>query len=255
MGGPVPCERGPVMHSFFAEGPLESGRLITLGAEESAHLCRVLRLRPGAAVRVLNGSELWDGELTEANERASVVRALSPCPSPESGTKVTLLQGTPKGDKLETIAQKGTELGMWELWPVDMARSVARGNDRRRDRLCRVALEAAKQSGRAHVPFVAPVRGLAGALQEISAFDLALVAWEGEETLSLSRAVREYVNEHGSPASVLIVIGPEGGIAPQEWQALREAGAVSVSLGRRILRTETAGLCALSVLWAALGEM
>jgi len=81
------------------------------------------------------------------------------------------------------------------------------------------------------------------------------VAWEEEHSLPMSQAVAKYAAEHGAPKRVMIVIGPEGGISQHEWEQLKELGAVSVTLGRRILRTETAGLCALSVLWTALGEM
>ena len=85
--------------------------------------------------------------------------------------------------------------------------------------------------------------------------DLLLTAWEEERALPLSRAIADFAAHHGRPGRVAVVIGPEGGIAAEEWEALRALGAVSVTLGPRILRTETAGLCALSVLWAALGEM
>ena len=85
--------------------------------------------------------------------------------------------------------------------------------------------------------------------------DLLLTAWEEERALPMSRAIADFAAHHGRPGRVAVVIGPEGGIAAEEWEALRALGAVSVTLGPRILRTETAGLCALSVLWAALGEM
>jgi 16S rRNA (uracil1498-N3)-methyltransferase len=84
---------------------------------------------------------------------------------------------------------------------------------------------------------------------------MILVAWEEEHALPLSRAVQAYVADHGTPEKVLIVIGPEGGISPEEKARLDEIGAQSVTLGKRILRTETAGLCALAALWTALGEM
>ena len=117
--------------------------------------------------------------------------------------------------------------------------------------------EAAKQSGRAHVPEIAPVRSLNNALKDAAAegFDLILVAWEEEHALPLSKAVGAYTAAHGTPEKVLIVIGPEGGISPEEKARLDEIGAQSVTLGKRILRTETAGLCALAALWTALGEM
>lgn len=251
------------MHRFYTEEPIAAaGQLVTLSCEESRHAARVLRLRPGEEVRLLDGCALWAATLETVDERAARARVTAECPSPETRTHVTLWQGLPKADKLEWIVQKATELGAWELWPVEMERSVARGDkaeraEKKRERLARIALEAAKQSGRAHVPQVSETRGFSAALERMQAEkpDLLLVAWEEEHALPLSKAVGGYVQAHGVPLRVVLVIGPEGGISSKEQAQLREAGAVSVTLGRRILRTETAGLCALSVLWGALGEM
>lgn len=249
------------MHRFYADSPISGvGAQVSLNAEESAHAARVLRLQVGEKIRLLDGENLWAAELIHVDAKETVAAVTAQCPSPEAPARAVLWQGLPKADKLELIAQKGTELGMWELWPVEMERSVAKADradkaEKKRERLQRIAMEAAKQSGRAHVPEIAAAVPFAKALTQLEAFDLVLVAWEDEHALSLSRAVAEHVSAHGAPERVLIVIGPEGGISEAEWKRLREAGAVSVTLGSRILRTETAGLCALSVLWTALGEM
>jgi len=249
------------MHRFYVETPIqEANCMITLSAEESAHAARVLRLRVGEEVRLLDGENLWEAVLESVDPKETTAKVTALCPSPEAPAQAVLFQGLPKADKLELIAQKGTELGMWELWPVEMERSVAKADkadkaDKKRERLSRIALEAAKQSGRAHVPEVASTISFAKALDKLSDFDLVLVAWEEEHSLPMSQAVEKHTVEHGAPKRVVIVIGPEGGISQREWEQLREHGAVSVTLGRRILRTETAGLCALSVLWTALGEM
>ena len=249
------------MHRFYVETPIaEAGCVIALSAEESAHAARVLRLRPGEDVRLLDGTNLWEAELESVDAKATTARVTALCPSPEAPAQAVLFQGLPKADKLELIAQKGTELGMWELWPVEMERSVAKADkadkaDKKRERLSRIALEAAKQSGRAHVPEVAATVPFAKALTRLNEFDLVLVAWEEEHSLPMSQAIARYTAKHGAPKRVMIVVGPEGGISQREWEQMKENGAVSVTLGRRILRTETAGLCALSVLWTALGEM
>ncbi len=249
------------MHRFYVETPIvETGVTVTLSAEESAHAARVLRLRTGEEVRLLDDANLWEAVLESVDPKATVAKVMALCPSPEAPAQAVLFQGLPKADKLELIAQKGTELGMWELWPVEMERSVAKADkadkaDKKRERLSRIALEAAKQSGRAHVPEIASTVSFARAVNRLDEFDLVLVAWEEEHSLPMSQAVAKYASEHGAPKSVMIVIGPEGGISQREWEQLKEHGAVSVTLGRRILRTETAGLCALSVLWTALGEM
>ena len=249
------------MHRFYVETPIaEAGGVITLSGEESAHAARVLRLRPGEEVRLLDGENLWEVVLETVDPKETTAKVTAQCPSPEAPAQAVRFQGLPKADKLELIAQKGTELGMWELWPVEMERSVAKADkadkaDKKRERLSRIALEAAKQSGRAHVPEVASTISFAKALNRFDEFDLVLVAWEEEHSLPMSQAVMKHVEEHGMPKCVMIVVGPEGGISQREWEQLKEHGAVSVTLGRRILRTETAGLCALSVLWTALGEM
>lgn len=249
------------MHRFFVEEAVSGvGAQVALNAEESAHAARVLRLQAGEEIRLLDGENLWAAELVSVDAKETVACVIALCPSPEAPAQAVLFQGLPKADKLELIAQKGTELGMWELWPVEMERSVAKADkadkaEKKRERIQRIAMEAAKQSGRAHVPEVASTVSFAKALAKVPEFDLVLVAWEDEHALSMSKAVMQHVQEKGMPGRVMIVIGPEGGISEKEWQKLHDLGAVSVTLGPRILRTETAGLCALSVLWTALGEM
>ena len=249
------------MHRFYVTERLhEAGQTVTLPREECEHLSRVLRLRAGEPICLLDGQSLCAATLVEVGDKLAQARVDAFLPSPEAPAQALLLQGLPKADKLELITQKATELGMWELWPVEMERCVARADKAERgqkklERLSRIALEAAKQSGRAHVPTVAPVRTLAQALGELQEPTLTLVAWEEEHALPLSQAVRRYISEHGAPKRVALIIGPEGGISREEYALMAQVGAVSVTLGPRILRTETAGLCALSVLWTALGEM
>lgn len=250
------------MHRFIVDSLIrEIGQEVLLNQEESEHASKVLRLRAGEEVQLIDGKNRYEAVLTEVSQQVTAkVTAL--CPSPEAPAKAVLLQGLPKADKLEMIVQKATELGAWEIWPVEMLRSVAKADKgmkdaRKRERLQRIALEATKQSGRAHVPEVSLTCPMKEALRRIEneAFDLILVAWEEEHALPLSKAVGEYRAKNGNPGKVLIVIGPEGGIDESEKKMLDGLGARSVTLGPRILRTETAGLCALSVLWTALDEM
>ena len=248
------------MHRFFVTERIEGiGAEVTLSKEESVHAARVLRLKAGEPVALLDGEGLYAGILTHVSEqgtRACIAEAL---PSPEPDMQVTLVQGLPKADKLEMIVQKATELGAWAITPVEMARCVAKADKqgKKRERYQRIALEAAKQSGRAHVPEVGETVNFAGFCRkaEANAFDVVFVAWEEEHALPLSKALCA-LQEAGKPLQrIAVVIGPEGGITAEECERLKALGAVSVTLGRRILRTETAGLCALSVIWAACGEM
>lgn len=249
------------MHRFVTEERISGvGEEISLGKEESVHASKVLRLRPGEAVQLIDGENRYDAVLTEVSAEETKARVTALCPSPEAPARAVLWQGLPKADKLELIAQKATELGAWEIWPVEMLRSVARlgkNDPKKQERLSRIALEAAKQSGRAHVPEVRAAVSFDKALKRLEEkpFDLILVAWEEEHALPLSKVIGEYRQFNGIPGRVLIVIGPEGGIDEAEQQRLATLGAQSVTLGPRILRTETAGLCALAALWTAMGEM
>ena len=240
--------------------PLTQGSVITLSPQESQHVARVLRMKPGEPLQLIAAERLYAAELVSADASAATVRVILQEPAPECATHVTLVQGLPKLDKLETVIQKATELGVWDVLPVAMERSVARveGNDtHKRERWERIALEAAKQSGRAHVPQVQAVRSLPQALQLLvqGGYDAIYLAWEEEGELRLSEALRRLLLQTPKPRAIAIVIGPEGGVTPAEAELLRTAGATAVTLGPRILRTETAGLCALSVTMGALGEM
>ena len=240
--------------------PLLLGTMVTLSAEESNHVVRVLRMKPGESVQLIAAERLYAGELTLADDKAATVRVLREMPSPESAVCITLVQGLPKLDKLELIVQKATELGVWAILPVEMERSVSRldGKEAKKgERWNRIAQEAAKQSGRAHVPVVLPALKFQAAVDalRVEAYDAIWVAWEEEGDLRLSEAVRFSLAKQPQLRSVAIVIGPEGGISPREIEQLQSIGAVCVTLGRRILRTETAGLCALAVVMSTLGEL
>ena len=237
---------------WLGDEVLSVGDLALLSPEESAHVSRVLRMQAGDCVQLIAQEHLWEGELECVGDETRV-RVLRELPSPESKAQLTLVQGLPKADKLEWILQKATELGAWRVMPVEMERSVAKAdNGKKLERWQRIVTEAAKQSGRAHVPAVEATLPFAKSLAKLQAEqDVILVAWEEEHALRLSEAVRA----HADADRIALVIGPEGGISPKEVDALRALGAVPVTLGKRILRTETAGLCGLSVILAALGEM
>jgi len=228
-----------------------AGETVTLSRTESDHILKSLRMHAGDPVAIIAAERLYEGVIASAEDGEVRVKALRELPSPEPAVRITLVQGLPKADKLEWIVQKATELGAYRILPVEMARSVARiteKDEKKRERLARIALEAAKQAGRAHVPQVLPALRFPDALRELRG--TVYVAWEGVDALRLSQAVAE-----DRPREMTLVVGPEGGITAEEIAQLEALGARTVTLGRRILRTETAGLCALAVTLAALGEM
>lgn len=241
------------MHRCWIDSavPPAIGCAVALSRQESDHILKVLRMETGDSVQLIAAEHLFRAEIDAADAGGVRVRVVEELPSPEPSVKITLVQGLPKADKLEWIIQKATELGVYRILPVEMARSVARitaKDDQKRERLGRIALEAAKQAGRAHVPEVLPAVRFADALQALRG--TVYVAWEEETVLRLSKAVQA-----DRPEEITLVIGPEGGITPDEIEKLQAHGAKAVTLGRRILRTETAGMCALAVTMAALGEM
>jgi 16S rRNA (uracil1498-N3)-methyltransferase len=208
------------------------------------HHLRVARVVPGEAVEVFDGrGRAWGAWLESLDEGGAVLR-LGEERRAVAGRTVVLIQGLPKGDKLDWVLQKSTELGVAAVWPVVTARSVARPKPdalaARHARWFRIVEEAARQSGRADVPEVTALRPLDEAVRALPAGIRLLVLDEDERTERLASAAG------AGPAA--LVIGPEGGLAREEVEALRAAGGVPVSLGPLVLRTETAGIAALAVL-------
>ncbi len=241
------------MHRFYLpDAPAgEACFECALSADEAQHAGRVLRLRTGDEVECFDGQgHAWRCALRFEGARAAV-RALEPLPSNESPVRITLYQGLPKLDKLDLIVQKATELGAWRVVPVGMARSVARvdGRDaeRKRERWQRIAMEAAKQCGRARVPEVAVPMSFAQAASDMAGRELMLMPYELHQGRVLS-AIAPGARDIG------ILIGPEGGIAPEEAQAAQASGALPVTLGPRILRTETAAIAALAMAMLRFGD-
>ena len=246
------------MHRFFADERGLQGGIAQLGAEDSQHALRVLRLTCGEEIELVCPPQRYLACIEAIGGGIVRVRVVSPLRSTEARAQVTLYQGLPKADKMEWIVQKSTELGACAVQPVAMERCVVRldGKDaaKKTERWQKIAREAVKQCARICVPEVREVKKLAALREELRALDLLIVPWEDARDGSV-RACVESVAQLSAPR-IGVLIGPEGGISPAEAQWLREeAGGRLVTLGPRILRTETAGLCALSMVMADRGEM
>lgn len=230
------------MHRFFTN-EIQPNIAVVRG-DDVKHIAKVLRLRAGDCVQLCDG---------QGNECDAAIASVSPDAVTfdtqpwrkavtEPFAKVTLFQCLPKAGKMETIIQKCVELGVSAFVPVQSERCVVvlkPPYEGRIERWQRVSEEAAKQSRRGVIPQVA----LPIALDKLdfSGFDTVLVAFENERTVSLKTALRERAGER-----IAIVIGPEGGFSDAEIETLTGKGARSVSLGMRILRTETAGMAMLA---------
>lgn len=231
------------------------GDRVHLGKEDSHHLLRVMRAETGAPFVVLTGGMQYDCRLLGAEEGRAVGEVLTAQPaSGESPVRITLFQGMAKGEKMETVIQHGTEIGMAEFVPVNTARAVVKLEPKkateRVERWQRIAREAAEQSRRGAVPHVAPVASWKEALSRAGEFDLVLVPWEEG-----GAALKSVLSDHPTAKRVAVFIGPEGGLSPEEVALARERGAIAVTLGPRILRTETAGLAAAAAILYAIGDL
>lgn len=234
------------MHRFFVTQAQIAGGKATVTGEDVLHITRVLRLQPGEEADLCDGQGGEYRGRIEQMDGAAVVFGLSQrrdCDT-EPRHRVTLYQCLPKAGKMETIIQKCVELGVCGVTPVVSARCVVKPDrdfEKKRQRYQRVAYEAAKQSRRGIIPEVKPLITLSDI--DTSGHDLTLLAYEDETRTGLKAALADT-----TALDIAIIIGPEGGFAAEEADMLRAKGAVSVRLGPRILRTETAGMAMLAML-------
>ena len=238
------------MNRFFVEniGP----ETAVVEGEDFKHLSSVLRLRKGDHVMLSDGrGNECEGEIDRLEPGWALVKAGLWRPSAgEPEHRLTLFQCLPKTGKMETILQKCTELGMHALIPTLSARCVVQPGkdfDKKLQRYRKVAREAAMQSGRGVVPEVLPLIELKKA--DLSAFDAVYCAYEGEKEQTLKRVMAQRPGRR-----IALFIGPEGGFEPEEVASLTAKGAQVVSLGPRILRTETAGMAMMAQILFELEE-
>ncbi len=242
------------MHRFLMPPGHAPGDVLELGPAEAHHALRVLRLTPGAKIQLSDGQGgLFDAEIESVNAPVVRVRIRTEAAGCEPPIRLTLYQGLPKFDKLELICQKATELGAARIVPVRTSRAVIKLTDaegeKRAERMRKICAEAAKQCGRANLPEVHAPVSFAKALEMMGEEALMLMPWEEARGLNMARAASQ------APASVGIFIGPEGGISGAEAGKAKAAGAVPITLGPRILRTETAAICSIAMAMQLWGDL
>jgi 16S rRNA (uracil1498-N3)-methyltransferase len=240
---------------LFVPLPEPAPSEVMLSGERRHYLLTVLRLTEGSPLEVFDGAGRSFTARVVSVEEDAVRLGLGEARHAPPAREVHVLQGLPKGDKLEWILQKGTELGATSFHPVDAARSVVKLEPKRAEertaRWTKIVEEAARQCRRNDVPRVHVPQPLLQAARSLSPETLLLVLDEEESAVPLSEAFRS------RPAStpMALVVGPEGGLSREEVAALQALGARPVTLGRRILRTETAALAALAVMAHLDGEL
>jgi 16S rRNA (uracil1498-N3)-methyltransferase len=245
------------MHKFFVQKQNISNNTAVIEGDDVKHIYKVLRLSAGEKVSINNceGKE-YLGQIYEVNKSKVIVSLIEELPvNNESPVNIYLYQGLPKSSKMDLIVQKATELGVKSITPVITERVVVKSelNEFRKvDRWNRIALEACKQCKRTLIPKINIPMEFEELLSELETIDLIVVPYENENGFGIKNLVNEVKNE---VKNIAIIIGPEGGFEDTEIQRLKASGAYIVTLGPRILRTETAGFVCASLLMYELGDM
>ncbi len=245
------------MRRFFVyKGTLDDDS-VTIDGDLFRHLAKVLRLKTGSRLLLADGAGIeCSGRISQiGKEQLTItIEERTQLTVTETGPLITLYQGLAKGDRMELILQKCTELGVAAVVPLLTSRSIPRPGERGSDRLerwRRIAQEAARQSKRIAIPHIAEITGFAEAINQAEQ-PLKLLLWEEERTNRLKPLLAATT----LPPSIALLVGPEGGLSAEEAELAIAAGFVPITLGQRVLRTETAGLAMLAILqfyWGDLG--
>ncbi|MCI8466170.1 MAG: 16S rRNA (uracil(1498)-N(3))-methyltransferase [Lachnospiraceae bacterium] len=239
------------MYLFFVDGQEIGEQEARITGSDVNHIRNVLRMKPGDKLRISDGESRCYNCQIQAFEEAAVI--LSLLSRDEDGTelpaRIVLFQGLPKGDKMEFVIQKTVELGAFRIVPVATRRSVVRLDEKKAEAKLRrwsaISESAAKQSKRTVVPEVGPILSFKQAVDMAAGFDVKLFPYEHAEGMEETRQI---LSQAASGMEIAVFIGPEGGFEEEEVEYAKTKGFLPITLGRRILRTETAGMALLSAL-------
>ncbi|RKJ65729.1 16S rRNA (uracil(1498)-N(3))-methyltransferase [Roseburia sp. 1XD42-69] len=237
------------MYQFFVTEEQIGREFITITGGDVKHIKNVLRMRPGETIRVSNqkGQDYFC-KISEVGENFVQADILETgAATTELPGKIYLFQGIPKGDRMEHVIEKAVELGVYEIIPVRMRYCVVKLDDKKQQAKLKkwqaLAMAAAKQSKRSLVPNIHPVMSYKEAIAYAFQSEACLIPYENENGMEGTKAALKKIR---GKESVSILIGPEGGFAPEEIEAVKSRGEV-ISLGKRILRTDTAAITAMSM--------
>lgn len=248
------------MNRFFTEAEnIREGSIFITHGQDVKHISKVLRLKKGDCIEVSDGMK-WEyvAEIVKLDANLVECKILDKQAfAAEPGVRVTLFQGVPKQGKMELIIQKTVELGVHAVVPVFTTRSVVTDNgkfDKKIDRWQKIADEAVKQCKRGVIPQVEPATDFDEMCKRLSEFHEVIFPYENEDGTTIKDALSKIRNKwqeegwnHQDEKKVALIIGPEGGFSQEEAEALRKLNTHCVSLGKTILRTETAGMAALAM--------
>lgn len=243
------------MSKFFVESNKINNNKIVIDTDDVNHIKNVLRKNIGDNIIICDyeRKQNYECKIEEIEKKYIICEIISQIESKsESNIQIDVFQGLPKADKMELIIQKGTELGVNSFVPVKFKRSIVKIEEKdilkKINRWQKIAEVAAKQSGRDMIPLVKNVENIKNICQLFKNYDIVLVAYEDEQKNSLNKILKELEKRTNKLINIAIVIGPEGGIDESEIEQFKDAGANIITLGKRILRTETVCLAMVAII-------
>lgn len=239
------------MHRFFVSKDYVQDGNIIIKDKDFNHIKNVLRMDKGEKLEISSEGIIYLGEIESILDDSIVVNVLESKSSSEEDIEITLFQGLAKGSKMDLIIQKGTEIGVKDFYAVSTHRTIVKINDEKKEknRLKRwnsIAEEAAKQSKRAYIPEVKDIINFKNMIKLLSEEGCTIVPYEDEKNISIGEVLKQIKDRNEK--KINLIIGPEGGFEKGEIEAIKEIGGEVVSLGSKILRTETAGFVASTII-------
>lgn len=244
------------MPRFFVKTEQIQDETITILGEDVKHIKNVLRKDKGDKIEICNqeNGRTYNCQINNIEDNSIITEIIEQIEEQEDNIKMDIYQGLPKADKMELIIQKSVELGANAIIPVAMKRCVvkidSKDEDKKISRWQKIAESAAKQSGRNTIPEIRNIVNIDIISKLISEYDILIVAYENEKNNTIKKELlqlKEKLQKNGK-LNIAVVIGPEGGLEEKDVELLRQNGAKIVTLGNRILRTETVALNMLSVI-------
>lgn len=246
------------MPKFFVKDNQISGNVINIMGTDVNHIANVLRLKTGDEIQVCNEDKGVNYntkiiEINKENVKCSILETMES--NAEAGIHINILQGLPKAEKMELIIQKCTELGVKEITPVEMERCIVKldgkSENKKLERWQKIAEVAAKQSGRDLIPKINNVTNIKNICNMLEDYDIVLVPYENEKNTTLKEVLEKVPKKN---LKIAIVIGPEGGFEEKEIKMLGQSNCEIITLGNRILRTETVAIAMTSVILYELAD-
>lgn len=236
------------MYNFFVESKQITGNIVEIINDDYKHISKVLRMAIKEKLSICNkeSGERFLAEIISINKEKVICNIIEKFESNEMKVDITIYQGIPKSDKMEYIIQKSVELGAKKIVPVEMKNCIAKvkDTDKKIVRWKSISESAAKQSKRNIIPEITRPINIKDLCSVIKQHDLVLVAYENEK----NSTIKELLKNNRNVKNIAVIIGPEGGLTQTEVDSIIENGGISISLGHRILRTETASIVILSMI-------